>query len=48
MATAGGPEEDENFDYTPILEDMKVKMTIIDDLIRLASFNNLSDFEKPK
>ena len=37
MATAGGPEEDDNFDYSPILEDMKVKLTILDDLIRLAA-----------
>lgn len=37
VATAGGPEEDDNFDYTPILEDMKVKLTILDDLIRLAA-----------
>lgn len=48
VATAGGPDEDDNFDYTPILEDMKVKMTILDDFIRLAAFNNLKDFEKPK
>jgi hypothetical protein len=36
VATAEGPD-DENFDYTPILEDLKVKLVILDDLLRLAA-----------
>jgi long-chain acyl-CoA synthetase len=47
VATAAGPD-DENFDYAPILEDLKVKLTIHDDLLRLAAQFNLKEEEKPK
>ena len=35
-------------DYMEILGDMKIKMIVFDDLIRLASFHNLLPEERPK